>query len=81
MKKYNHEWHNDECVRSQEHLDEANGYRCFYCKTHNQWAAEVPVESHRITTYSYGDGTTTSLDATIKNGYWRTYATSHMDNS
>lgn len=56
MAAYNYSWHNDNCERSQEHFDASNGYKCFFCKTHNQWAAEVPIKREII--FTYEDGST-----------------------
>lgn len=53
MAKYNHDWHTDECVRSQEYV--RNGIKRFFCMTHRQWAAEMPVRLEKI--YTYADGT------------------------
>lgn len=54
MRKYSQEWHNDSCERSLERMSQ-NGHKKFFCKTHNQWASEVPVKSE--VTHTYGDGT------------------------
>lgn len=51
---YSFPWHNDNCIRDKEHI-EKNGNKRFFCKTHNQWASEIPVRI--VTIYHYGDGT------------------------
>lgn len=54
MKLYNQVWHTDACVREQEQIKN-NGRKMFWCKTHGQWAAELPTKVTTI--YEYGDGT------------------------
>ncbi len=60
MRRYSFDWHNDQCTRSQEYLDPANGHKRFFCITHGQWAAELPVR--KKITYEYGDGQTETQD-------------------
>lgn len=48
---YNEQWHNDDCIRSRENLQRSNGYRSFFCLTHGQWAAEIPLKQKVIFTY------------------------------
>ena len=54
-KVYTFPWHNDECVRQQEYIDN-DGYKRFFCKNHHQWASERPVKTELI--FTYGDGET-----------------------
>lgn len=51
---YNEDWHDDNCVR-MEGYTKKDGIKHFFCKTHNQWAAEYPIETR--VTYTYNDGT------------------------
>lgn len=51
---YNYPWHTDACERETQEI-ERNGEKCFWCKTHGQWAAEMPVE--KIEIFVYADGT------------------------
>lgn len=61
MNKYNQSWHNDKCEHSlnDDHFDPYCGHKKFFCKTHNQWAAILPVETKII--YIYGDGSTKEI--------------------
>jgi len=51
---YTQAWHTDACERKNERTDTKDGYRRFFCVTHNQWAAEKPIS--KVITYTYEDG-------------------------
>ena len=53
-KVYRFDWHNDQCKRTKEYTDR-NGNKVFFCETHHQWTAELPVK--KVIEYTYGDGT------------------------
>lgn len=54
MRAYVFSWHNDNCVRDKERIDERDGFKRFWCVTHGQWAAERPTR--KTVVFEYGDG-------------------------
>ncbi len=55
-RRYSEDWHNDQCRRDKEYVNNQTGAKSFFCLTHNQWASELPVAMK--TTFIYGDKTT-----------------------
>lgn len=61
--QYNQEWHDDNCIAAGNpppYFNPETGRIQFFCKTHNQWAAVVPIKEVRTYTYTEAESATLS---------------------